>query len=170
MLLKRSARSSVFLCHPSWTIAFSRRLPGHDSVLSRPTGAPRIGLHQIRNIAESVVPAFDIRIIHPHHADSGRIGPQRFAHRAGGDDMQERCDAVGVAVIVASEGVTHAGSAEQIQIADARGERDVEILIRLVRILEEPWDVLKNGDEAHAVRSEEHTSELQSRFGISYAV
>ena len=29
---------------------------------------------------------------------------------------------------------------------------------------------LKDGKSIHAIRSEEHTSELQSRFGISYAV
>src|SRR3546814_881832 len=136
-----------------------------EDVADRLTVDERVGEHD----AIETVAAADLELLHRRHGDApGAVGElareELRAHRR----LAVRRDAHAAG---AAQEVHHPGAVVRDRALLQHGERERQVAAQHVPAL--PPDVAEPEGRAaagHALRSEEHTSELQSLMRISYAV
>src|ERR1039458_204439 len=117
-----------------------------------PAGAgPPLDGSPLREVAEIVVLLGDAFGRDFHNAEAGFRAAQRLAYRAGREHLQIGVASLRIAMIVPGEDVFHAELMQNPEVAPPGFRRDVEVLIRLVGLVQKQRMVLKHNQALHAV-------------------
>src|SRR5437867_7082 len=105
----------------------------------------------IRQLAQLVVAVLDSVVAHDRDPHSGLGVLQRLSYRPGGDHLQISVPGQRVAVIVTGDEMPHSELAEQRKVPGPALARDVEILVGLIGVAQEPGVMLKDHDVPRAL-------------------